>query len=259
MGKKRTVAPPKKSTKATKTAKKDWKSTHSYLFNDTPRNFGIGQDVQHKRDLSRMVKWPVYVRVQRQKAILNQRLKVPPAINQFTKTIEKNAAANLFRLLSNYRPEDKVAKKQRLTAAAENEVKGQSTDSSGKPLFVKYGLNHVTSLVESKEARLVVIAHDVDPVELVVWLPALCRKMGVPYVIVKGRARLGHLVHQKTAAAVALTGVRKEDENLLNQIVSNAKLFYADNFKSWGGQVMGVKAVATKLRKEREFQKALGN
>lgn len=36
-----------------------------------------------------------------------------------------------------------------------------------------------------------VIAHDVDPIELVVWLPALCRKMEIPYCIVKGKARLG--------------------------------------------------------------------
>ena len=36
-----------------------------------------------------------------------------------------------------------------------------------------------------------VIAHDVDPIELVVWLPALCRKMEVPYAIVKGKSRLG--------------------------------------------------------------------
>lgn len=58
-----------------------------------------------------------------------------------------------------------------------------------KPLVVKFGLNHVTTLVESGKAQLVVIAHDVDPIELVVWLPALCRKMGVPYCIVKVRCR----------------------------------------------------------------------
>jgi hypothetical protein len=52
---------------------------------------------------------------------------------------------------------------------------------------VKFGLNHVTTLVESGKAQLVVIAHDVDPIELVVWLPALCKKMGVPYCIVKVR------------------------------------------------------------------------
>ncbi len=55
-----------------------------------------------------------------------------------------------------------------------------------------------------------VIASDVDPIELVVWLPALCRKMDVPYCFVKGKALLGKLVHLKNAAALALTEVRKE-------------------------------------------------
>jgi ribosomal protein L7Ae-like RNA K-turn-binding protein len=49
------------------------------------------------------------------------------------------------------------------------------------------------SFLQSK-AQLVVIAHDVDPIELVVWLPALCRKMEVPYCIVKGKARLGSVL-----------------------------------------------------------------
>jgi len=32
---------------------------------------------------------------------------------------------------------------------------------------------------------------DVDPIELEVWLPAFCRKMEIPYCIVKGKARVG--------------------------------------------------------------------
>ena len=59
------------------------------------------------------------------------------------------------------------------------------TEAKKKPVVVKYGLNHITTLVEQKEAALVIIAHDVDPIELVVWLPALCKRMDVPYVIVK--------------------------------------------------------------------------
>lgn len=39
-------------------------------------------------------------------------------------------------------------------------------------------------------------------------MPALCRKMGVPYCIVKGKARLGRLVRRKTCTAVALTQVK---------------------------------------------------
>ena len=56
------------------------------------------------------------------------------------------------------------------------------------------------------------IASDVDPIELVLWLPRLCKKMEVPYCFVQGKARLGALVHKKTATAVALTDVRGEDK-----------------------------------------------
>jgi hypothetical protein len=36
----------------------------------------IGGDLPPKQDLTRFVRWPEYVRLQRQKVILNQRLKV---------------------------------------------------------------------------------------------------------------------------------------------------------------------------------------
>lgn len=49
------------------------------------------------------MKWPKYVRLQRQRRILRMRLKVPPALYQFTKTLERNQADNLFRLLMKYR------------------------------------------------------------------------------------------------------------------------------------------------------------
>jgi len=62
----------------------------SSLFKKSPRNFRIGGDIQPVRDLTRFVKWPKYIRIQRQKRILLQRLKVPPAINQFRQTIDKN-------------------------------------------------------------------------------------------------------------------------------------------------------------------------
>lgn len=66
-----------------------------------------------------------------------------------------------------------------------------------------YTPQHVIGLVEQKKANLVIIADDVDPIELVVFLPALCRKMGIPCVIVKGKARLGAVVGRKTSAVVS--------------------------------------------------------
>ena len=89
------------------------------LFPSNKRNARVGGDIRHKKDLSRFVKWPRYVRVQRQRKILYQRLKVPPSINQFTRTLSKDQARDLFKLLNNYKPEDKKAKKQRLLQAAQ--------------------------------------------------------------------------------------------------------------------------------------------
>jgi large subunit ribosomal protein L7Ae len=176
------------------------------LIEKRPRNFGIGQDIQPKRNLSRMVRWPEYVRLQRQKKILNMRLKVPPAIAQFQHVLDKNTAAQAFKLLNKYRPETKVEKKERLLKEATAIKEGKKKeDVSKKPYTVKYGLNHVVGLIENKKASLVLIPNDVDPIELVIFLPALCRKMGVPYVIVKGKARLGTVVHKKVRGAFSIS------------------------------------------------------
>lgn len=88
----------------------------------------VGQDIQPTRDLTRFVKWPEYVRLQRQKVILHQRLKVPPAIAQFSHTLDKNTAAQLFKLLNKYRPESKQEKKIRLEAEAKNVAEGKAEE-----------------------------------------------------------------------------------------------------------------------------------
>jgi len=234
-----------------KSSDKSFYGTHSHLFPKSPRNFGIGRAIRPERDLTRFVKWPKYIRLQRQRAILKKRLKVPPSIHQFTRALEKNQAANLFRLLAHYRPESREEKSKRLKSVAESQAKNsdkkEEPKQSTKPIFIKYGLNHVTDLIEQKKAKLVVIAHDVDPIELVVWLPALCRKMNIPYVIVKGKARLGHLVHKKTSSVLAITEVRKEDQAKLEQFISNVRVQFNDNVtdrRKWGGGIVGPKAQA---------------
>ncbi|TFK66601.1 L30e-like protein [Pluteus cervinus] len=237
---KKPAAAPFGASKVTKTKKNP-------LFEATPKNFGIGQDIQPKKDLTRFVKWPEYIRLQRQKVILHHRLKVPPAIAQFSHTLDKNTATQLFKLLDKYRPESKQEKKARLEATAADAAGGKdSKQDTKKPLFAKYGLNHIVALIEAKKASLVVIAHDVDPIELVVYLPALCRKMGVPYVIVKGKARLGTVVHKKTAAVVALQDVKSEDQRDLATLISAAKANFTDKYdehrRHWGGGDRGNKS-----------------
>merc|ERR550537_1207090 len=182
--------------------------------------------------------------MQRQKRVLYQRLRVPPAVNVFSKTLMANQSKNLWRLLTKYAPETKKDKVARLKQAAENKAAGKEVPTN-KPHTVKYGLNHVTQLVEDGQAKLVVIAHDVDPIELVLWLPQLCRNKNIPFVIVKNKARLGKIVHQSTASCVALTAVKKADNNDLENVCRIARNEFLDNDAlrtSYGAPVMGIKA-----------------
>ncbi|XP_013664716.1 60S ribosomal protein L7a-2-like [Brassica napus] len=247
---------PKRGVKVA--AKKKTEKVTNPLFERRPKQFGIGGALPPKKDLTRYIKWPKSIRLQRQKRILKQRLKVPPALNQFTKTLDKNLATQLFKLLMKYRPEDKAAKKDRLLKKAQAEADGKPSESK-KPIVVKYGLNHVTYLIEQNKAQLVVIAHDVDPIELVVWLPALCRKMEVPYCIVKGKSRLGTVVHQKTAACLCLTTVKNEDKLEFSKILEAIKANFNDKYeeyrKKWGGGIMGSKSQAKTKAKERVLAK----
>jgi len=236
--------PPKHSAKK---GKKEVKPKNP-LFESTPKNWGIGGNVQHPRDVHYFTRWPKYVRLQRQKVILAKRLKVPPAIAQFAHTLDKNTAAQLFKLLNKYRPETKEEKKKRIYEKAQATAEGKEgkDKDAKKPLYIKHGLNHIVNLIESKRANLVVIADDVDPIELVIYLPALCRKMGVPYVIVKSKSRLGTVVHQKTSSVLAVTDVKKEDEKELATLVSAAKANFTDKYedqrKHWGGGVPSLKS-----------------
>jgi large subunit ribosomal protein L7Ae len=248
------------------------------LYESKPKNFGIGQQIQPKRDLTRFVKWPKYVRVQRQKRILLQRLKVPGTVNQFNYTADKNTTQSLFNLLNKYRPEGRKEKRERLkgeakrVAAAKAKARKEykealekdpntqptvtvSQKKTRKPYVVKYGLKHVTALVESKKAKLVIIAHDVDPLELVLWLPTLCKKKDVPYIIVKGKSNLGKIVRKKTAAVLAVTSVKRVHEKDLEVLVQKARDNYNNRYseivKKTGGQIMGPKHVAKKIKIEK--------
>ncbi|CAI9111635.1 OLC1v1011898C1 [Oldenlandia corymbosa var. corymbosa] len=252
---------PKRGVKApAAVAKKKTEKVVNPLFEKRPKQFGIGGALPPKKDLTRFVKWPLNVRIQRKKRVLRQRLKVPPALNQFSKTLDKNLATNLFKMLLKYRPEDKAAKKERLLKRAQAEAEGKTSEAK-KPIVVKYGLKHVTYLVEQNKAQLVVIAHDVDPIELVVWLPALCRKMEIPYCIVKGKARLGSIVHKKTASVLCLTSVKNEDKLEFSRILEAIKANFNDKFeenrKKWGGGIMGSKSQAKTKAKEKLLAKEL--
>merc|ERR1712234_71453 len=93
---------------------------------------------------------------------------------------------------------------------------------------VRHGVNTVTTLIEKKKAQLVVIANDVDPIELVMFLPALCRR--------------------KTTSCLAITAVDSNDRSSLSKLVETVKTNYNERAeeirKHWGGGSLGSKSAA---------------
>lgn len=236
-------------------AKKPKNMPEASLFAARPRDFGIGRDVPFKRDISRFMRWPAFVTRQRKRRVLERRLKVPPALNQFRRVLDRSTRTELLKLVKKYKPETRQERTKRLKAAAEAKSKdAKKTASTKPPISIKTGLQEVTRAIEKKKAKLVVIASNVDPVELVLWMPTLCRSLKVPYAIVKDKARLGEAIGQKNATAVAFTAVKAEDESALKALTKsvNARFMARGDLlrKQWGGLQLSLRSRAA-IRKQR--------
>ena len=78
----------------------------------------------------------------------------------------------------------------------------QVASETGK---IRVGTNEVTKSSERAEAKLVIMAEDVDPIEILVHIPMLCEEKRIPYVYVPKKQRLGQSAGlTKSAASVAV-------------------------------------------------------
>jgi len=227
-----------------------------------PKQVHVGGDLPPKGnvDLTRFTRWPRYVWRQRRTRVLQARLKIPPSIHQFSRALDSDQKKAIFRFAAKYAPESKAERKARMTATAAAKAKGGKGASAApkrKP-SIRCGLKCVTRLIEHKRAKLVLIASDVSPIELVMFLPALCRKQGVPYAIVKGKAQLGKLVGFKEAAAVAFDTILPEDTQAFSNLVATVDTSFAKDpehqYRKWGGLQLGRKS-RDKLRIQRAAAK----
>jgi len=84
---------------------------------------------------------------------------------------------------------------------------------------IKKGTNEATKAVERGIAKLVLIAEDVDPPEVVAHLPLLCEEKKVPYVYVPSKKRLGEAAGIEVQAASAVIIEPGEAQSLVNEII----------------------------------------
>lgn len=92
--------------------------------------------------------------------------------------------------------------------------------SGGK---IKKGTNETTKAIERGIAKLVLIAEDVDPEEIVMHLPPLCEEKGTPYLYVPSKVELGRAAGIDVAAASACIVELGEAKDLVNEIVEELR------------------------------------
>ncbi|MGQ9531053.1 MAG: 50S ribosomal protein L7Ae [Candidatus Bathycorpusculaceae bacterium] len=91
---------------------------------------------------------------------------------------------------------------------------------AAKTGMVRKGTNETTKAVERAQAKLVVIAEDVDPPEVVAHLPLLCEERKIPYVFVPSKEKIGNAIGIDVAAASACVVKEGDAAGLVKEIIT---------------------------------------
>jgi len=79
------------------------------------------------------------------------------------------------------------------------------------------GANEATKQVERGQAKLVVMAEDVTPEEILAHMPILCEEKNIPYTYVPSKEELGSAAGLNVpTSAIAIVNLGKEKEGIEN-------------------------------------------
>ncbi len=96
----------------------------------------------------------------------------------------------------------------------------ESARTTGK---IKKGTNEVTKAVERGTAKLVVLAKDVSPPEVLMHLPLLAKEKGIPFVQVDKKEELGAAAGLSVPTSAVAIVQEGEAKNLIKDIAANSK------------------------------------
>ncbi len=88
---------------------------------------------------------------------------------------------------------------------------------------IRKGVNETTKAIERGIAKLVVVAKDVQPEEIVMHIPALCKEKKAPYIFVDSKEELGKAVGlEVSTASVAVVEEGRGKKNV-DEVVERIK------------------------------------
>jgi ribosomal protein eL8 len=88
---------------------------------------------------------------------------------------------------------------------------------------IKKGSNETTKAIERGKTKLVVIAKDIEPKEIVMHLPVLCEEKKCEYVYVPSKEELGRATGINVSTASACIVEPGEAKDLLEEIIKQIK------------------------------------
>ncbi len=88
---------------------------------------------------------------------------------------------------------------------------------------IRKGTNETTKAIERGEAKLVVIAKDVEPKEIVMHLPVLSEEKKCDYVYIPSKEELGRAVGINVSTASACIVKPGEAKDLVEDIIKKIK------------------------------------
>ena len=88
---------------------------------------------------------------------------------------------------------------------------------------VKKGTNEVTKSIERGTAKLVVIAKDVSPPEILMHLPLLAKEKNIPLIEVEKKEELGAAAGLTVATSAVAVIQEGEAKDLVKEIVEQMK------------------------------------
>ncbi len=92
--------------------------------------------------------------------------------------------------------------------------------ADAKDSKIRKGMNEVTKSIERGLAKIIVMAEDVSPPEILFHIPPLCEEKKIAYTYLTSKKDLGAAVKIKVAAsAIAVENVGMGNESALNDII----------------------------------------
>jgi len=96
----------------------------------------------------------------------------------------------------------------------------EALQTAAKTGTIRKGTNETTKAIERAQAKLVVIAEDVDPPEVVAHLPLLCEERKIPYVFVPSKQKIGKAAGIDVPAASVCIVKEGEAAGLVKEIIA---------------------------------------